>query len=481
MLEEIIKERERKLQYLKERGINPYPAQTKRSTTIGDVIKNFGSLKRNKKNFDIVGRIRAFRDQGKIIFLELEDISGRIQIILNKENISEFSTFKKTLDIGDFIHAFGSAFLTKRGEKSVLAKKVTLLTKSLRSIPSDFYGLEDTEIRLRKRYLDTLLNKEARDIFMKKSLFWKSLRAFLDREGFIEVDTPVLEAIAGGAEAEPFVTHHNALDEDFYLRIALEISLKKMIVGGFEKIYEIGRVFRNEGIDAEHLQDYTQMEFYWAYANYRDLMKLLEKMYKFVIKETFGTLTLSWQGKKIHWGKKWAVVDYTKAFKEKNKFDPLKATKEELLKRATKLGIKPEKKAGRGRLIDIIYKKTVRPTLIEPTFLINTPTLVSPLAKRSPENPDVTERLQIVACGTELGNGFSELNDPLDQRARFEEQSALRKEGDKEAHMFDEEFLEALEYGMPPTAGFGLSERLFAILIDKPIREIIFSPPMKKK
>jgi lysyl-tRNA synthetase class 2 len=306
------------------------------------------------------------------------------------------------------------------------------------------------------------------------------MREFLNAEGFLEVDTPVLEQTPGGAEAEPFVTHHNALDEDFYLRISLEISLKKIIVGGFEKVYEIGKVFRNEGIDAEHLQDYLQMEFYWAYADYRDLMTFLPKMYRHIVKKTTGSLVTEWNGKKIYWGKPWKKIDYVQSFKRHTKLDPIAAPLTALRAHAKKLGLAVDASLERGRLVDMIYKKTVRPTLIQPCFLLNPPVFLEPLAKRSPDNPEVVERLQVVACGSELGKGFSEGNDPQDQRERFEQQMALREKGDKEAQMLDEDFLEALEYGMPPTAGFGLSERLFAMIMDKPIRETVFFPPMKR-
>lgn len=481
MLEDIILERKKKLEYLKEEKIEAYPVESKRTVVIVDVVNQFSLFSKSKKKFFVTGRIRNLRDQGKIIFADVEDFSGRIQVILKKDELKNFTSLKKTLDMGDFIEVSGKTFLTNTKQKSVAAISVKILVKSLRSLPSDFYGLENIETRLRKRYLDSLLNKEVRDMFVKKSVFWKSVREFMEGNNFMEVETPVLESIPGGAEAEPFKTHHNALDEDFYLRISLEIALKKMMVGGFEKIYEIGRIFRNEGIDAEHLQDYTQCEFYWAYSDYQPLMKFVEKLYKFIIKKTLGTLSLNWQGKKINWGGKWQIVDYCKVFKKENGFDPIEATRDQLLQHAHKLGVKIDPHLGKGRLIDLIYKKTVRIKLIQPTLLINPPALVEPLAKRSSNNSEVVERFQVVACGTELGKGFSEANDPLDQRARFEEQMKLRAGGDKEAQMLDEDFLEALEYGMPPTAGFGFSERLFAILMDKPIRETVFFPPMKKK
>jgi lysyl-tRNA synthetase class 2 len=287
--------------------------------------------------------------------------------------------------------------------------------------------------------------------------------------------------VPGGADAEPFKTHLNALSTDFYLRISLELPLKKMLVAGFEKVFEIGRIFRNEGIDKEHLQDYTQLEFYWAYRDYNDLMEFVEKMYKAVVKNVCGGLTTTYNGEKIDWGKKWPKVEYVEEFKKKNKINPLDASREELFAKAKSLGLEPERNLGKGRLIDLIFKKTVRPTLIQPCFLINPPIEIVPLTKRSERDPRIGERMQPVACGTELGNGFSELNDPLDQRKRFEEQMRLREEGDKEAQRLDEDYLEAMEYGMPPAAGFGVSERFFAVLMDKPVRETVIFPLMRPK
>jgi lysyl-tRNA synthetase class 2 len=291
----------------------------------------------------------------------------------------------------------------------------------------------------------------------------------------------VLEHIPGGAEAEPFVTKHNALDRDFYLRISLELPLKKLIVGGYEKVFEIGRIFRNEGISTEHLQDYTQMEFYWAYSEYNQLMDSVEEMYKQVIANVTGGLKTTYDGKEIDWSGKWPKVHYFEIFKEKTDLDLNTVTEEELRKYADSEKIRYEKKQGKGRLIDLIYKKKVRPSLIQPCFLINPPVEIEPLAKKDPKNPKEVQRMQVLAGGTELGKGFSELNDPLDQRERFEEQMKLREAGDPEAQMLDQDYLDAMEYGMPPMAGFGLSERLFSVIMDKSIRETNFFPLMKEE
>ena len=479
MLDDIIKERLKKLSRLKEAGINPYPASLKRTLSVSEALQKYKALEKSRKKVFLAGRLLRWRDQGGVIFADIADESGKIQLVLKKDTLKNFALFKETLDRGDFLSAAGTLFKTKKGQESLDVKELNLLVKSVRPLPSDWYGLEETETRFRKRYLDILINSEIKELFRKKSVFWQSFRKFLSKEGFMETETPALEALPGGAEAEPFKTRHNALDTDFYLRISLELPLKKLLVAGYEKVFEIGRVFRNEGIDREHLQDYTQLEFYWAYHDYNDLMKLTEKMFKDVIKKTTGGLKTNFQGQKIDWGKKWEKVEYVKVFEKFNKINPVSASRDELFKKAVSLGLQPEKHLGKGRLIDLIYKKTVRPTLIQPCFLLNPPVEVEPLAKRSEKNPALVERIQVVACGTELGKGFSELNDPIDQRARFEEQMKLRAAGDKEAQFLDEDFLEALEYGMPPAAGFGLSERLFAIIMDKPVREAVIFPLMK--
>jgi lysyl-tRNA synthetase class 2 len=479
MLEDLMRERRTRLERYK-KSADPYPARVKRTASIDEAVSGFLKLEKSKKILWLAGRVMALRIQGGIIFGDLKDESGRIQLMFKKGETKDFELLKDTLDIGDFLEIKGFLFKTKKGEKSILGKQPRIIAKSLRPLPQEWYGLENIEIRLRKRYLDTILNPEIKEMFAKKSVFWNSVRGFLKSEDFLEVETPVFENLPGGAEAEPFVTHHDALDRDFFLRISLELPLKKILVGGYEKVFEIGRVFRNEGIDAEHLQDYTQLEFYWAYADYQMLIKLVEKMYKFVVKATCGTLKVKSHGHEVDWGKKWKILDYSESFKKATGLDPIKATREELVAKARSLKVEFDSKAGNGRLIDVIYKKAIRPFIIEPTILINHPVMISPLAKRRAENPGTTERIQVLAYGSELGNGWSELNDPIDQRKRFEEQMILREKGDKEAQYLDEDFLEAMEYGMPPAAGFGMSERVFAVLLDKPIRETVFFPLMRE-
>lgn len=479
MLDDLIKERIKKLENLRGAKIDPYPVSSKRTILVSKLLHGFSGLETSKKKLFLVGRIRGLRNQGGVIFADLEDETGRVQIILKKDLLKDFAAFEANLDIGDIVQIFGEALKTQRGEKSILVHEFVWLSKSLRPLPSDWYGLENIETRLRKRYLDILLNKEVRDLFIKKSHFWNEIRNFVEKAGFLAVETPVLELTPGGADAEPFVTHHNALNQDFYLRISLELPLKRLLVAGYEKVYEIGRIFRNEGIDAEHLQDYTQLEFYWAYEDYRGLMRFVEKMYKKVILKTLGTLTHTYNKNTIDWSKKFPKVKYYDLFKEHVGLDLKRAKAEDLLHEAKKRGLGIGGGLGRGKLIDLLFKKVIRPTLIQPMFLIDPPADIEPLAKRKENFRDRVERFQVVAGGTELGKGFSENNDPIDQKERFLEQVALRESGDKEAQRLDQDFIEALEYGMPPAAGFGMSERLFAVLVDRPVRETVIFPLMR--
>ena len=480
--EKLYQDRLKKLEKLKAAGVDPYPAKGERTQTVAEALTDFAKLSKGKKKIALTGRIKALRAHGGLIFGNIEDESGSMQFMLRQEDLGKekFAAFD-SFDIGDIFEAHGMLLETKAGEKTILLSDFRILTKSLRALPDQYHGLKDVETRLRKRYLDLLANPDVREMFRKKSVFWKTVRDFMIEKGFLEVEMPVLESVPGGAEAEPFVTHHNALDRDFYLRISLELPLKRLLVGGYEKVFEIGRIFRNEGISTEHLQDYTQMEFYWAYADYHDMMEMLVELYQRIIKNLLGTTRVKSQGVEIDWGKPWKKYDYYELFKKNVGLDLHKATVNDLKTAADKLKIKYEKFADKGRLIDLIYKKSVRPTLIESGFLIDPPVEVEPLAKRSSSDPSRVERLQIMAWGTELGKGFSELNDPIDQRERFETQMKLRAAGDKEAQQLDEDFVEALEYGMPPAAGFGMSERFFAVLMDKSIRETVIFPPMKEE
>jgi len=478
---ELFEDRKKKLLEIRKLGVDTYPADSKKTHSLASVSQAFESLEKSKKSVIVAGRIRALRGHGGLSFGNLEDETGVLQFVVKKDQVAkvQFEIFSK-LDIGDFAEVLGTAFTTKRGEKTILVEKFSLLAKSLRALPEKFHGLKETETRLRKRYLDMIANPEVREIFRKKSIFWNTIREFMTEQGFLEVQTPVLEEIAGGADATPFITHHDALDRDFFLRISLELPLKKLLVAGFEKVFEIGRLFRNEGISREHLQEYDDMEFYMAYADYKKGMKLVEELFKETVKKVAGGLKTQYENHTLDWGGDWPKIDYFESFKKETGLDLNSVTLVDLRKKADTLKIKYEKSYGVGRMIDVIYKKTVRPKIIQPSFLVGHPTALSPLAKKDTENEKKVQRFQVLAAGTELGNAYSELNDPIDQRKRFEEQMKLRSEGDKEAQMMDEDFVEALEYGMPPAVGFGVSERFFAVLMDKSIRETVIFPLMRE-
>jgi lysyl-tRNA synthetase, class II len=466
-----------KVTELQELGIEPYPSNGSKKHTVVEAFE-----KGDGKAVEIAGRIMMKREFGKLAFCRLQDESGTMQIALKQDELGKetYKLFVKKIDIGDIVHVKGKRFKTHKGEESVMVKKWTLLSKAVRPLPDKFHGLQDEELRLRKRYLEVLTDPEVRELFYKKAKFWQSTRNFLVNEGFLEVETPVLEGTPGGADATPFTTHHNSLDLDVYLRISMgELWQKRLMVGGFEKTFEIGRQFRNEGMSREHLQDYSQMEFYWAYANYEDSMAMVEKMYKYIVKEAFGTLKFTiGEFKNIDISKKWKRIDYVETLDKHFGIDVLEASDADIKKILKQEKVKVEKFAGRGRLVDLLWKQ-VRKTIKGPVFVMNHPVEVSPLAKRKSDNPKLTERYQVMIAGSELGNGYSELNDPIDQAGRFAEQARLREEGDSEAQMHDADFVEALEHGMPPTTGFGFSERLFSFLADKPIRECVLFPLMK--
>lgn len=481
MREDILKTKLAKLENLRKAGMEVYPEKTERSVTNGEALDKFDSI---KKEIYLVGRVKSMRPMGGSTFAHIEDGTNKIQIFLNKKNIGEekYNLFIDNIEIGDFMQVKGKLFKTKKEEKTLDVSEWKVLSKNIRPIPTEYYGLKDIEALLRKRYLDLMINPETREIFRKKNVFWQIVRDILEKSGFLEMDTPVLEAVPGGADAKPFITHHNALGRDFYLRISLELPLKRLLIGGYEKVFEIGKVFRNEGVDAEHLQDYLHMEFYWAYADMEEGMKFIEKMYKEIVRKLIGGYEHEYDKNIINWDVKFPIVDYFEAFKKETGIDlDKKVSVEELKNKADALGIKYEKNYGKGRMIDTIYKKTVRQKIIQPCFVVGHPIEVSPLAKKDTNDPKKVRRVQIVAGGSELCNAFSELNDPIDQKSRFLEQMKMRAAGDEEAQMMDEDFVEALEYGMPPAFGFGMSERFFAFLINKSVRETVIFPPMKEK
>lgn len=477
-------DRLKKMNELIQAGVNPYPAKVKRDFEIDSILKDFESLAENQKEFYIVGRLRSKREHGNLAFANLEDASGNIQLAFSKKDIGveAYKSFLKFIDTSDFISVKGNAFLTHKGEKSVMVKEWQLLTKALRPIPDAWYGLKDEDELFRKRYLDILLNKETKEMVLKRAKFWQATRTFLLDRGFIEVETPVLETMAGGADAKPFATHHNALDIDVYLRISMgELWQKKLMVAGLEKTFEIGRQFRNEGMDAEHLQDYTQMEFYWGYADYKMGMELTEEMYKYIAQETFGTLKFKIKSFDVDLGGKWEIYDYRDTVKKMTGVDVLSASEREIIAKLDELKVDYDKKGFNiTRAIDNLWKYC-RKQIAGPGFLVGTPITVSPLAKRDENNDAIAQRFQIIIAGSEVGNGYSELNNPIDQDERFKEQQKLKEAGDEEAQEHDHDFVEALEYGMPPTCGFGFSERLFSFLMDKPVRECQIFPLMRPK
>ena len=472
-----------KAQILREKKHNPYTEKVQRDIPLRELKETFDEKKGNRST--VAGYVKSLRLSGKIGFTTVEDESlpEGFQFIFKSDLLENqelsFEDFKELVDRGDYIQVTGVLDVSQRGEPSVFVSNYRILTKSLRSLPEK---IEDIEIKYRKRYVDMKLHPEVREIFTMKSKFWQSTREFMLKRGFLELQAPTLEHTTGGAEATPFVTHHNALDEDFYLRISSELFLKRYIAGGFEKVFDIDKNYRNEGIDDEHLQEYIQFEFYWAYSDFEELLQFTEELIKYVIQNTFGTLQLSKDDQMIDWGKSYPRMSYYE-FVEHYAGISLQEydTIEKLQTLATELGLHYEKSDGYGRLVDLIYKKTARPKCIEPVWLIDHPVALSPLAKRNPNNPELTLRAQLIAYGSELTNGFAELNDPVDQLARFEEQQLLRENGDDEAMMLDQDFVEALEYGIPPTCGFAYSERLFSILMQKPIRETTAFPLMKRE
>lgn len=472
--EEIQQIRIEKLNKLRELGINPYPSTlAKNSVKISSIQDTEGD------NVIISGRITRWREHGNSTFADIKDETGTFQIFFQKKNLGDQYKITKLFDVGDFLLISGKTFKTQAGQLTIDVEFFQLLTKSIRPVPDDWYGLKDVEERHRRRYLDLLAHEDLKDIFRKKAVFWQSMRNFLIEKGFLEVETPALEATAGGADANPFITHHDALDVDLYLRISMgELWQKRLMVGGFEKTFEIGRQFRNEGLSREHLQDYSQMEFYWAYANYEDGMNLVEELYKHIIEKTFGKTKFTINGFEVDFGSKWEKIDYVDTIKNNTGIDITSATEEEIKTKLQELKAEYDRNDTKARLIDTLWKQ-VRKKIAGPVFLVGHPVEVSPLAKRMENNPNFVERYQLIIAGSEMGNGYSELNDPIDQAERFAEQQKMRDEGDVEAQMQDTDFVEALEYGMPPTTGFGVSERLFSFLVDMPIKEAVLFPLMR--
>jgi len=482
-LDSIRSERLQKLKLLRDKGIDPYPADTGRTHTIKDFLEIFDRALASQQKVVLAGRMRSLRAHGGSVFADIYDGTGSVQVYLKKDVLGEsYDLFEAVTDMSDFIEATGKAFITKRGEKSVLVESWRMLAKSLRPIPDAWYGLKDEELRYRNRYLDILLNEEVAAIVKKRSIFWNTIRTYLLDKDFIEVETPVLETKTGGADARPFTTHHNALDMDVYLRISAgELWQKRLLVAGLPKVFEIGRIFRNEGMSREHLQDYTQLEFYIAYLDYRQGMAMIQELYQIIAQKTFGTTQFKVNNGSVDLSGTWETYDFPKILEDQYGLDPLDTTVTDVQQALEKAGIEYDHNSiNVGRGIDLLWKK-IRKGMSGPGFLIHVPVDLEPLAKRSRTDLRVVERFQVILGGSEIGKGFSELNDPLDQRERFLHQQELRDAGDEEAQMADEDFVEALEYGMPPAFGFGVSERLFSVLANIDVREGQIFPLMKPK
>jgi len=484
-IEELRKTRLKKLEAIKKSQLSPYPEKTKRTHRIKDAIRDFGKLSRFKKEVILAGRIKSLRGHGGSTFLDIEDGSAKIQAFLKKDGLGEkgYKFFLENFDIGDFIEIRGMLFKTKKGERTIEAADFKMLAKSLLPLPEKWHGLKDVEERFRKRYLDLIFNTETKEKFKTRAKIIKEIRSFLESEGFLEVETPILQPIYGGAKAKPFKTHLNAMDIDLYLRISPELYLKRLLVGGFEKVYEIGKCFRNEGVDRSHNPDFTILEFYWAYADYKELMKLTEKLLENVVKKVFGKNEIEYEGKKISFKTPFARIEFDQLLKKYTKIKINDINLGALKKEAKKLGVKIEDTMTKSEVADEIYKKFCLPSIQQPTFIINHPLGAFPLAKALENNPSKLANFQLIVAGWETVNAFSELNDPLEQRKRFEEQESFFKKGLEGAQRMDKDFLEALEYGMPPAAGWGMGiDRLVALLTNShSLREIILFPTMRPK
>jgi len=482
-IEEIRKNRLKKLKTIESAGFSAFPEQTKKTHTCLEAIKQFGKLAGLKKELILAGRVLSLRQHGGLIFSHIKDGTGKIQLSFKKDRLGEknFQFFLENFDIGDFIETRGVLFKTKREEKTLEVTDYKILAKSLLPLPEKWHGLKDIEERYRKRYLDLIFNPEVKKKFELRTKIIKELRNLLEKEGFLEVETPILQPLYGGAKAKPFKTYLKALDIDLYLRISPELYLKRLLIGGFEKIYEIGKCFRNEGVDRSHNPDFTMLEFYWAYTNYKDLMKFTEKIFSKLVKNLFGSLKINHKGKEINFKTPWPRIEFSQLIKKYTKINLDEIHPEALKKEAEKLGV--DSKGEKAEIADAIYKKICRSKIWQPTFVIHYPLGAFPLAKQLEKNPNKTANFQLVVADIELINAFSELNNPLEQKRRFQEQEKIFKTGFEEAQRLDEDFIEALEYGMPPAAGFGMGiDRLAALLTDShSLREVILFPTMRPR
>ena len=487
-INDLIAQRRQKLTDLRDENINPYPNDFRPDTLVDEIFEKYADQDKEQltsvnETFALAGRLMAKRVMGKASFIHISDRKGRIQIYVKRDElgVDEYNRFKK-FDIGDFVGVKGRVFKTKTGELSIEATKVSLVTKSLRPLPEKWHGLTDIETRYRQRYVDLIVNPDVKDIFRKRGQIISSIRDYLTKRDYLEVETPMMQPIPGGATAKPFVTHHNALGMDLYLRIAPELYLKRLVVGGIERVFEINRNFRNEGISQQHNPEFTMLEFYQAYSTFEDLIELFEDMVSKVAFELHGTHKITYQGTEIDLSPPWnrltikeSILKYSDA-DESTLGDKAKA-----FGFAKKLGLDPEERWGLGKLLTEIFDAVAEPKLIQPTFITEYPTEVSPLSRKNDQNPDIVDRFELFICGREMANAFSELNDPIDQKERFESQVAEKEAGDDEAHFMDADYIRALEYGMPPTAGAGLGiDRLVMLLTDSAsIRDVLFFPHMR--
>ena len=486
----ILKEIKEKVKELRSKGLNLYPSGFRRDTTVEEVVNRFGKMDNDELKgitdcFTLAGRVMSIRDFGKAVFIHIKDGTGRLQAYIRKDRVGEenFEIFK-LMDIGDHVGLTGQLFRTRTDELTLLADSFVLLSKSQRPLPEKYHGLIDVEARYRQRYLDLIVNDNVRNTFIQRGRIIQTIREFLDKQGFIEVETPMMQSIPGGAAARPFKTYHNALGMDLYLRVAPELYLKRLVVGGLEKIYELNRNFRNEGVSTDHNPEFTMLEFYVAYATYEDLMDLTEKLFLYLLKKLFGELTIEYQGKPINFTTPWPRISLADSLKDIGGIpEDVLFDHQALIDLARSKGVEVKDNEEIGRILNRFFESIVEPKLIQPTFIVDHPIELSPLSRRKDVNPEIAERFELFVGGKEIANAFSELNDPDDQRERFLKQASLRDSGDEEALFMDEDYLKALEYGLPPTAGEGIGiDRLVIILTNSPsIRDVILFPQMRKK
>ncbi|MBD2848394.1 lysine--tRNA ligase [Paenibacillus sp. IB182496] len=489
-LSELLQIRRDKLGELRNLGIDPFGARFERTHEAARIHEEYGAISKEElaehpAEVQIAGRIMQKRGMGKAAFAHIQDLSGKIQIYVRQDTVDE-AAYKGfgLLDIGDIVGVRGEVFKTKTGETSVKAREVVVLTKSLLPLPEKFHGLKDVELRYRQRYVDLIMNPDVQQTFVTRSRIIQSMRRYLDSLGYLEVETPTLHSIAGGAAARPFITHHNALDMELYMRIAIELHLKRLIVGGMEKVYEIGRVYRNEGISTRHNPEFTMIELYAAYADYTDIMELTEQLVVHIAQEVLGTTTIAYQDYEVELGQPWrraAMVDLVKEATGVDFREPMTDEQAHVLAKEHKVPVEPHMTF--GHIVNAFFEAFVEETLIQPTFVTGHPVAISPLAKKSADDPRFTERFELFIVAREHANAFTELNDPIDQRERFESQLQEKEQGNDEAHEMDEDFIRALEYGLPPTGGLGIGiDRLVMLLTNAPsIRDVLLFPLMRER